>query len=309
MIAREGARQTTVPLRLLERVIVQGSKIRLEAGLLGRLGEAGVVLVILSPRHSKRVAYVTGTAHNEAAIRLAQASRVMDGPFCDEWAASIVKAKTTRQMRFLQAAARVRPDIRKPLFDAVQQLTGTLDKLEQGDSLSAASLRGIEGQAARAYFAGFGTLLPPSLAFTGRNRRPPRDPVNACLSLGYTLLHHEAVRACHTAGLDPWLGFFHRRAFGRESLASDLIEPLRPTADRWVWEMFRERTLRDSHFHGANGACLLGKAGREVFYKRWETDPSMRAGRLLRGWTARLARIFREAGSSWVDSGDSLFDD
>ena len=92
-------------------------------------------------------------------------------------------------------------------------------------------LRGIEGAAAAAYFQGFTRLFPPSLEFTGRNRRPPRDPVNAVLSLSYTPLHFEAVQAVCAAGLDPLIGFYHELVFGRESLASDLIEPLWPKVD------------------------------------------------------------------------------
>jgi CRISPR-associated endonuclease Cas1 len=99
-------------------------------------------------------------------------------------------------------------------------------------------------------------VMPPALQFTGRNRRPPRDPVNACLSLGYTLLHAQAVQACAVAGLDPLLGFYHRPAFGRESLASDLIEALRPAVDLWVWELVRSRTLLEDHFSHARPRCL-----------------------------------------------------
>jgi CRISPR-associated protein Cas1 len=95
--------------------------------------------------------------------------------------------------------------------------------------------------------------------------------VNACLSLGYTLLHFEAVRAAHGAGLDPFIGFFHEPSHGRESLACDLVEPLRGRLDAWVWEMFRSRTLRGEHFVEDKGACLLGKAGRRHFYEAYET--------------------------------------
>ena len=132
------------------------------------------------------------------------------------------------------------------------------------------SLRGIEGAAAAAYFEAFTSLFPPSLEFTGRNKRPPRDPVNACLSLAYTLVHFEAVAASYAAGLDPLLGLYHEPAFGRESLASDLIEPLRPHADAWVWSLFRERVLTGEHFHNDKGAVLLGKTGRQYFYTRFE---------------------------------------
>lgn len=162
------------------------------------------------------------------------------------------------------------------------------------------SLRGFEGAAARAYFAGLAGVMPPALEFGGRNRRPPRDPVNVCLSLGYTLLHTQAVQACTMAGLDPLLGFYHRPSFGRESLASDLIEPLRPAMDLWwVWELLRTRNLREEHFSTDKGACLLGKAGRGVFYADWQTN-SKPWQRWLQGHAQRLANSLRTTGTAWL---------
>lgn len=136
-------------------------------------------------------------------------------------------------------------------------------------------------------------MLPPALGFTGRNRRPPRDPANAVLSLAYTLLHFEAVRAGHAAGLDPYIGFYHRPSFARASLASDLIEPLRPWLDQHLWRLFAERVLRPEHFTLDRGACLLGKAGRERFYPCYETliRPARRAlRRSARHLAVALAR-------------------
>jgi hypothetical protein len=100
-----------------------------------------------------------------------------------------------------------RPDARKPLAYTLSALEDALAALEGTDvPPNPARLRGVEGAAARAYFQGLSALFPPALEFVGRNRRPPRDLVNACFSLAYTLLHFEAVRAAHMAGLDPCWG-------------------------------------------------------------------------------------------------------
>ncbi|MDP2834113.1 MAG: CRISPR-associated endonuclease Cas1 [Pseudomonadota bacterium] len=273
-------RRGTVPLKLLDRVVMQGG-IKLDAGVLTKLAEAGVATLLLSKRHSKRVAIVLGLAHNDAGIRLAQSRRVFDPDWCAAWAARQVRAKTRAQIRLLQDALETRPDCRKPLTDALGSLRAAHDNLAHAQ-IEIARLRGLEGAAARAYFQGLTALFPPALDFTGRNRRPPRDPVNACLSLGYTLLHFDAVRACHMAGLDPLLGFYHRPSFGRESLASDLIEPLRPHLDRQVWRLFRDRTLREDHFSRDGQACLLGKAGRAAFYQDYEAHAAATRRLLLR---------------------------
>ena len=118
----------------------------------------------------------------------------------------------------------------------------------------------MEGAAQAAYFRAYCSLFAEALAFNGRNRRPPRDPVNACLSLGYTLVHFEAARAAYAAGLDPFLGFFHEIAFGRESLACDLMEPVRPLVDAWLWEMFRSR-IASRAFQPGQGSMPARKDG------------------------------------------------
>lgn len=293
-----GSRSGTVPLNLLDRVVIQGSQTRLDSGVLIRLAECGVTTVLLSPRSSKRVAIVLGTAHNDAGVRLAQAQRVMDRAFCATWGRDLVRAKLRRQLLLLDSALDQRPDARKPLRDArasVERIARTLDNQE----LAAESLRGLEGSAARAYFQGLVAIMPPALEFSGRNRRPPRDPVNTCLSLAYTMLHFEAVRTAHAAGLDPLLGFYHRPAFGRESLASDLIEPLRPWADEWVWQLLRSRALREDHFSRDKGACLLGKAGRGKFYADWEAR-AIAPRRWLRRRAAALGRVLRKQGDAML---------
>lgn len=298
-----GARRGTVPIKLIERCVVHGAQTTLTSGVLLKLAEAGVTTVFMSPRQTRRVALALGPHHNDAAVRLAQAHRVMDDTACRHWAHSVVVAKLHRQQRTLQHLLRQRPDARKPLWDALQTLHPMLAHLRQTDTapLHLDTLRGKEGAAARAYFSGLAGVMPPALGFAGRNRRPPRDPVNACLSLGYTLLHAQAVGACQTAGLDPLLGFYHRPAIGRESLASDLIEPLRPAVDLWVWELLRNRSLREDHFSTQNDACLLGKAGRAVFYATWERS-SQPLRRWLRLQTRQLARQLRTQGLAWIDA-------
>lgn len=297
-----GTRSQTVPLRLIDRVVIQGARTKLDTAVLLKLAEAGAATLLLSPRASRQVAIVLGPAHNDAGVRLAQAHRVMDDGFCDRWARQLVVDKLRRQLRLLQEAEASRPELRKPLFDGRKNI---IDALAQAaaEHTACPRLRGLEGSAARAYFGGYTALFAAELNFTGRNRRPPRDPVNACLSLAYTLLHFEAVRAAHAAGLDPLLGFYHRPAFGRESLACDLIEPLRPSVDKWIWHLFRTRELRAEHFGSDKGACLMGKAGRGHFYAGWERFAKL-PRRWLRQRCARLARQLTAEGEPWLEHLD-----
>jgi CRISPR-associated protein Cas1 len=297
-VYESGERRGSVALNLVDRVVIQGN-VRLEAAVLTRLGEAGVSTVLLSRRHSRRVAFLLGVGHSDAAVRLAQYQWALDAQLCNRWAVRVVAAKTRRQLRLLRDALESRPECRKALTDAIASLEAAQVSLRS--QLSVASVRGVEGAAAAAYFRGLMALFPEGLGFTGRNRRPPRDPVNACLSLAYTLLHFEAVHACHTAGLDPLIGFYHRPAFGRESMACDLVEPLRAGADAFVWELFRTRALRAESFMRETGACLLNKTGRARFYSEWEKQAG-EPRRKLRRECAALVRILRRRGEPLLEA-------
>jgi len=110
---------------------------------------------------------------------------------------------------------------------------GQIDRLERArttlrDTPTLSAVLGVEGAGSRDYFAGLAKLLDSSWEFTGRRRRPPPDPINSLLSLGYTLLTQEATAAVEAAGLDPYFGFLHSARVGRPSLALDLVEEFRP---------------------------------------------------------------------------------
>lgn len=296
----EGQRCGTVPLKLVDRVVIQGAHTHLESGVLLKLAEAGIATLLLSPRMSRQVAILLGPTHNEAAIRLAQGRRTFDHTFCIRWARPLVISKLRRQRKLIATAASIRLDLRHTLREAAAGIDSALAEITADPDITAPRLRGLEGSAARAYFRAYTALYPAELGFTGRNRRPPRDPVNACLSLGYTLLHFDAVRAAHMLGLDPLLGFYHRPAIGRESLACDLIEPLRPVVDTWLAEQFHERLLRAEHFSHTGNACLMGKAGRAHFYAAWSRFAPL-PQRWLRRRCSSLARLLRSEGEPLLE--------
>ncbi len=301
-IYASGAREGTVPLHLLERIVLRSS-VRLDSGALARLADSGIALAAFGGRMGGKLAIIHGRSHNDGARRIGQYCRYDDAHWRRRWARYLVLAKLRRQRRLLRGALAQRPDQRYRLTTALAGLDKAIARVLAEQRIGVDSLRGIEGAAAAAYFKGFCELFPPSLDFTGRNRQPPRDPVNAVLSLGYTLLHVEAVRAAYGAGLDPIIGYYHSLDYGRDSLASDLIEPLRPRVDAWAWEQFRERHLRAEHFRRDGDACLLGKQGRAHFYAAFE--PAMRPiRRLLRRCTGKLAASLAEVGRRRADDAN-----
>lgn len=287
-VAGEPARR--VPLALLERVVVHASTTFRSAALTA-LGEAGVPLVLIGARSQRRMAMVTGPASADVAVRLGQMERARDEAWCLGWSRRLVARRIRRQRAWL---TRLEEDPRRRgrvVRRAIERMDHALTCVAAAPDRAA--LRGVEGTAARIAFEVLADLLPESLGFRGRNRRPPRDPVNAAISLGATLLHADAVRAAMGHGLDPWIGFYHAPARGRESLACDLVEPWRPALHHWVWRMFAERNLRAEHFRKNGEACLLGKAGRRLFWEAWERFAGVHR-RGLRRTCRVLARSLRE---------------
>jgi CRISPR-associated protein Cas1 len=144
-------------------------------------------------------------------------------------------------------------------------------------------LLGLEGNGARLYFQNFagmlkaesedGTLAGSGLAFnfTLRNRRPPRDPVNALLSLGYSMLARDLQVACCAVGFDPMIGFYHQPRFGRASLALDLMEPFRPLiVDSAVITAINTRMVAPADFVTVGNSVMLTANGRKAFYRAYE---------------------------------------
>ncbi len=300
-IYESGRKRRSVPLLLLERIVIQGN-VQLGSRLLARLSARNVGLIVIDRRRGEAAAATTWLGGGDARRRLAQYRAYFDEAWRRSWSRRLVRHKLAAQRASLLGAAEERPAQRHGLRAAAQTLAQLLERLRHEPDLELASVRGIEGAAAAAYFSAYASLFAPALGFEDRNRRPPRDPVNACLSLGYTLAHHQACCAAAAAGLDPAIGFYHDLAHGRESLACDLVELLRPRVEAWVWRLFRERKLRAEHFRKHAGACLLGKAGRAVFYEEYELW-SVRWARQQR----RICRLLVRALTG-EDPGGSLED-
>jgi CRISPR-associated protein Cas1 len=137
-------------------------------------------------------------------------------------------------------------------------------------------LLGLEGQAAALYFGNFGRMLKArapgaTFDFTTRNRRPPRDPVNALLSFAYAMLTKDCFAAACTVGFDPYQGFYHVGRHGRPSLALDLMEEFRPViADSVVLNLINNAMLADKDFLTWRDACQLTDDGRRRFFEAYE---------------------------------------
>ncbi len=194
--------------------------------------------------------------------------RSLDPQFCLLVARWLVQQKLQRQCNWLQELREHYPQQRLNITHARDHLLQRLEEAAQAPTLD--RLRGLEGAAAANYFAGLRTVVPPSLEFHTRNRRPPRDPFNALLSLTYTIITAEIAMALHTAGFDPYVGYYHQIHMGRESLACDLMDPLRTLADRLCLHMVAKQKITAADFSTDKTGCTLHKAGRVRYYQAYE---------------------------------------
>lgn len=162
-------------------------------------------------------------------------------------------------------------DKEKAKLDALRKLYEARDATDDTRDLS--ELLGCEGAAANIYFEQYASMLKGAewkFDFQGRNRRPPRDPVNALLSLGYSILAKELAGVCHAVGLDPFLGFLHQPRYGRPALALDLMEEFRPLiADSVAISLVNRGEIDPGDFIRAASGTFLNEQGRRRFWEAW----------------------------------------
>ena len=228
----------------------------------------------------------TGLVHRNVELRIRQyaiaANPAESLPFARWLIAGKIKNSRTLLRRHLG-------DKTSPVLRQLNEYAGRVARTE-----SAESLLGLEGMAAKEYFASFFSLLNGRLDFNvqNRNRRPPRDPVNAVLSFVYSLLVKELTVVLQSVGFDPMLGFFHRPRYGRPSLALDLAEEFRPIiADSVTMTAFNNGEIDTKSFLERAGAVTLTEAGRRAVMATFERRLNTEITHPKFGYTISYRRI------------------
>jgi CRISPR-associated protein Cas1 len=265
LVVRGEGGATNVRLMNTSQVVLQGNG-QISTQALRALLERGIPLTFLSGG-GWFVGRALGTDTNNVDLRIAQYRRASDPGFCLDVARGIVGSKIRNCRTMLR---RNHADADATMLFELKQLTR---KAMAAQSLE--SLLGIEGAAARVYFQAFaGMLKTPGLLsfdFERRNRRPPRDPVNAMLSFAYALLTKELVITVGGVGLDPLLGFYHQPRFGRPALALDLMEELRPlVADSVVIGAINTGVVAVDDFVTVAEGCSLKPPARRKLTDAYE---------------------------------------
>lgn len=256
-----------IPVHNLDGVVCFG-RVGCSPYLLGFCAEKGVGVSFLS-RRGRFLANVRGRVSGNVLLRREQYRRADRPDASAEIARALLVGKVANSRSVLVRRLRSHPDAAggPEVEAAVALLKQRLDELAVTPELDA--LRGVEGLAARQYFAVFDHLVlqqKEGFRFKGRSRRPPLDAVNALLSFLYTLLRHDCASALEAVGLDPAVGFLHRDRPGRPSLALDLMEELRPfVADRLALSLINRKQVRAAGFRqDESGAVLMDEATRKT---------------------------------------------
>jgi len=244
LIRKEGEVLHALHIFKIEQLVLFGN-VFITPAALAYLLEKGIDTVFLSKNGRYRGRLQPALSKN-ITLRCEQFKKLMDPDFCLKTAREIVNGKLANLRTVLLRLNRTRPGLN--LEDEILGLKKLQRSLSDSDNLE--SVRGYEGRGAVLYFKGLaGGIIDKRLHFSKRVRRPPTDPVNALLSLGYTLLFNTVMAAVSMIGFDPYLGCLHAVDYGRPSLALDLIEEWRPIIiDTLVLSVFNLRVLTVEDF-------------------------------------------------------------
>lgn len=251
------------PIEQVQAVYLYGG-IQMSAQAVQSLLERSVPVAYFSPA-GRFLGLTSGLPQSGVQARLGQARLFGDPVWRLALAREIIRAKIHNQRVMLMRNG-------EPPEAALRQLASLRD--DCGDAPDLEAVRGLEGRAAAIYFAHFASMLKGTAGidfdFNGRNRRPPRDPLNALLSQGYSILAKELAGICHAVGLDPFIGFFHQPGYGRPALALDLMEEFRPLiADSVALSLLNRQELGPGDFENTARGCFLDDGGRRQFWRAW----------------------------------------
>ena len=253
-----------IPLASVESLSLLGS-VQISTQAMHTLADRSIPVAMLSA--AGRLVSIVDPLDSVSADTRRNQVRVFDRPEkCLELSRVLIAAKIRNQRTILMRNASDLPS------SARESLAEQASAAEKAESL--ASLRGHEGQAASIYFEHFGRMLNGELRDEfdqhGRQRRPPTDPVNSCLSMAYSMLTNECISSLRTGRLEPSIGAMHVSRPGRPALALDLMEPFRPLiADSLTISAFNRAELRPGHFQKTAAGCLFTDHGRKAFFEAY----------------------------------------
>lgn len=249
--------------------IVISAKTQLHSHVLLACASRGIPVIILDPRSCESHAQYIPPSSKVVHRKIKQFEVLDQDGRRLGYAKQLVYSQALQQYKLLRYWFKNREIEQTNQDQLIERLKTIIKMISTCQSLE--QLRGLEGASAKIIFYTMSLLVPAWCKFKGRNRRPPRDPINVLLSLSYSLIYAECTRALTAHAIDPMLGFYHEPVHGRYSLACDLTERIRTDIEKWVIQLILEEHLRPLHFTSSEQyPCVLNKEGRAIFYPLWE---------------------------------------
>lgn len=263
-----GEEKVRIPAHSLSSIYCFGTA-TVSTPLIGFCAQQGIALVFFS-EYGKFLGRVEGPLHGNILLRRRQFAAMEDPVQRTRLVRCLLLGKLVNSKEFLLRQKRERADQAGVLNRAAEKLTAF--GLQLRDCPTVEAMRGVEGAAAAAYFSALPAMIVgDEFSFSGRNRRPPEDPVNALLSFLYTLLKNDVQSALEGVGLDPAAGFLHTIRPGRPALALDLMEELRaPLCDRMAVSLLNRGQITKKSYEQLNAPVLLNEAGRKAVLSAWQ---------------------------------------
>ena len=259
-----------IPIHNIEQIITFGY-MGASPGVMKLCADNGVSLTFLSPQ-GRYISRSQGPTTGNVLLRKAQYRNSDDSNYSLHLCKLFIGGKIQNYRNILRRFIRDNGD-NEPIANAAEDLVRCKRRVLNADSIE--SIRGIEGEAATCYFGVFSHLIlnqKDDFIFEGRNRRPPKDAINAMLSFVYTLICNDMISALETVGLDPYVGFMHTLRPGRASLALDMMEELRAyLGDRLVLSLINRKqiTIKDFIKQGDEG-IIMTDSGRKTILTAWQ---------------------------------------
>lgn len=263
VIEKEESTLTEVRLQEIENIIIL-ENCSFTSAAAGALLRMSIPASFIS-RDGEYLGKLEAPLGKNITLRRGQYKAADDTKFCQAMAKSIVTAKLSNSMTILQRYNRSADN--SPFSSNIGNIKDLIDQAASDCSMD--TILGIEGSGAREYFAALKYIIDKPFTFTGRNRRPPEDPVNAMLGFAYALLETFVEGGVCAAGLDAYCGLYHQERYGREGLALDLMEEFRPViADSVVINCCSRKMLDPvKDFEERDGGIFLNESGRQKFYR------------------------------------------
>lgn len=283
-VKEKGKLIAEVPMGRIRQLCLMGG-VQITSQAVQTLIDEGIPIVHLS-MNGRFNGLTTGLPAKNAMLRYRQYTQFSDPMRALPLARKTVAAKIANQRNLLLRNHKEGAD------EATDRMKELLQRADEAGNLE--ELLGIEGMAARHYFAQFaGMLKGTEFQFDGRNRRPPRDPINALLSFGYALLVKDLTVATFQVGFDPFFGYLHQPRHGKPALALDLMEEFRPIiVDSVVVTLVNNRMLTESDFYVTPGGCTLTQPGRRRFLDAYERRKETLVTHPLFGYRMSYNRMF-----------------